>query len=523
MKRNAPLFLMMALTFWGACPAGQNPTDEVPSLLPRSDINYHLIATAIHQQTLRVRGFESAVPAATSIEVRFGEAVRGPYQANDAGAFDFEVADLSVATDDQINLHFDTGDATLLQSFRVRNLSEALAQAVGPAVTTGQMPNDIVAGTERLWVLSSADSLLQSYSYGKAATSLAFDNDVYFPINTSNQGANPYQLAAHPDGAFVAVSLFTQQGIALVDASRHLEIDRFALASLPPFPLSTPVNVETPIDANNDGTLESAIHEMIPRHPQSMLWNGDTLWATTTNYLQFANGPSIPAVLGPGSLLRFTLEEERLVFQSAQTLPCKNPQDLKLDGTTGTLYVVCSGVTNQSAEGRWVVEEPGSLLAVPHDAPEQAETLYEFQDFSPATVTVTERTFVLGDSIGSRIALLDRMQDVIACDFVTIYETDVVDSVFAITRYGGNLLMIVPFATDRIWFYDLEQKALNPWPFLEPVPLASNLNNSLFKGVLKIEPRPGQPGVDFNGYSSFALTSLSSEIIPLDFSKVLGP
>ncbi|GEM_PF-4174500 len=513
--------LLFTLTWVSTACVTETTEHEPRPLLPDNELNYHLMVVAQFESNIRMKGFATAAPPNTTIGYTDSEGTVHNHTSDEDGAFDFTINAGGSALPERVQISFQVQNDSVTHNFRVRQLESDLTRVPQAPHATGQIPNDILITADTLWVLASADALLQSFELSPEDEELRVSEDVYFPLDDHNRGANPYQMALHDSEKWMAVSLFAQQAVVIVNTDTFEEVARFPLSAIPAHQLPEPLQVQTPVDADGDGLTETTITQMQPRFPQVLLWRGDTLWAATTNYLQFATGPQNPAVLAPGTLLGFDWSNQELSLNQVLQLEHKNPQDLKVNGDE--ILIACSGVASTNADGIWQLQEPGALLSLDINAEQSIETVMLFDDFSPSTVNLTSDSIVIGNSIEANFALIPLTDAPTEKEVIILEATTATDSVFTSLDLGGGLLVVAQFGTDALWFYDLSQKELNPWPFTSPLVISPQLTNGIFKGLLRLQQRPGKPGVDYSGWSVMALTSLSSEVVPLDFFEVMGP
>jgi hypothetical protein len=495
-----------------------NQTNDNTLLLPKNEIQYHLISAAQTPHGIRVRAFDHATPPKTSIQISFGENAES-LNSDDHGRFDVT---LSPVNEDpsQIDLQFQVNENTIVQTYRVRDLSEDASTMVQASVVTGQVPNDLHVTASELWVVSSADALLQKFHRSQTETIITEEYSLYFPIDAQNRGANPYEIAFHPTLPIVAVSLFSQHAIAVVDTEKMQLLYTYPFNQLSLIELEDSITIDTPLDVNGDQNLETEISQLYPRHPQALLWTEEGLWVAATNYLQFATNGSLPKA-APGTLLSFLWNNDVLNFNAQWQLNGYNPQDLKAEDDT--LFILTTGMSHFDANGNWQAQSKAALWQKPLSSDTAIQSIFQFDQFAPAKMTLTDGAFVFGHTLSAEIGILDRALPNAELDIVSVENNTHIDSIFSVLNLGGGLLAIAQYNQDQIWFYDLRERTLNPWPFNSPISISSYLQQDIFKGLLKIATRPGQPGVDYIGHTLFGLTGLSSEIIPIQLSNLLGP
>ncbi len=507
---------IICLLFWG-CPSQEEPQTQ-PALLPKNKIQYHLIAAGEFDGQVRVRGFKNSTPSQTSIEINYNDKSYD-IQSDETGQFDF-IIDSPFIPNNDIVLSFELDDRSWDQTYQIRAEQEHQEQVTKQTTVTGQIPNDLFVASNKIWVLSSADSLLQEFTTDSTTEEITSERNVYFPIDDQNRGGNPYQFAIHSNQNIAAVSLFTQHTIAIVDLERMTLIDRISLAELPLIELDEPLFLSAPQDANNDGTTETEVSTIYPHHPQALIWQEDTLWVGATNFLEFSSN-GLPPTVAPGTLLQFSWLNDKLTYQEQWQLKGKNPQDLLLTDTG--LVILTTGTALLKEDGSWQQLSPAALWELPHENTSVLNSLFEFNSFTPAHMNLVENNYVFGNTQKAQLGILNTQNERLELETLTLDENEQTDSIFSTLSLGGGLLAIAQYNKDQIWFYDMQAKEMNPWPFRNPLTISAQLSDSIFKGLLKLAKPPGQPLVEHHGFIMYALTGLSSELIPIDLGEILGP
>ena len=240
------------------------------------------------------------------------------------GEFDIEL-ESTFLPEETLSLTFHLENQTLEQPFRVRTAAEQKANLTETSIVTGQVPNDLEISSDKIWVLASADSLMQEFGTDHSGQQVITERTTYFPIDDENRGSNFYQFAFNFEKNIVAVSLFTQHAVAIVELSSLSIIDVFHFTELPLITLEESIVLSAPKDADNDGIAETSVSKMYPHYPQALVWQNDELWVGATNFLGFSSN-GMPPQVAPGTLVHLNWNGNQLNYESQFQLQGYNPR-----------------------------------------------------------------------------------------------------------------------------------------------------------------------------------------------------
>ncbi|MFZ9887523.1 MAG: hypothetical protein ACO3JL_08475, partial [Myxococcota bacterium] len=317
--RVAPLLLSLLVVSppWG-CDSMVTPTRlcSIDEGEPLPESWRGAAAIVVHREgdTVRVRGFSGAVPALADVVAEAGD-VSVRVAADEEGRFDLAVP----GQHDGVELSSPANGNRL--RFRTRETDEALACVRGQPVSVGTTPNDVEfagchAGPQAI-TISSGDGAIEF----PAPEGESGPPSVIFPLDQQGRGPIPWSAAVQPDGPLVAVSLFGQDEVALVNGCDASPLGTFAPrqpdGSAVTVAVSPSIYPPRPTDIDDDGVPDELITEMSLRAPEGVAFSTERLFVTYTNLID--TGP--PALLGPGVLASFLVVGNELRFEGIVTLP----------------------------------------------------------------------------------------------------------------------------------------------------------------------------------------------------------
>ena len=517
--------LVATLAFMtAACVAPvETPTCLVPPPTQRSNgLREANIAVGIHDDGIRVRGFTDAAPAGAILEIQYGTLVR-QVETDALGRFRLalsanEVTNASATTgaalsDLQIRVAGSV-DATV---FRVR-ADEGENCVVQEAIPTGTTPNDVVvhtcSGDRFAFVVHSSDGSVAAFSDSGKTT----PPTISFPVDDNQRGANPWSIALDDEGTSAGITLFGQNSVAWVEPCtgrvRNIAEPKQADGTPLWIDIVPPVHLDLALDVDGDGTTEQYIERMLPRTPQGIVYVEGRWLVTFTNLLQVGANP----IYGPGLVVAFGNENDKLVPVGHRILPCTNPQSIT-KAPDGSAWVSCTGALGPGANGFSTLSE-GHLLSISASTLEITKVI-SMDTFGPGSPGFEGPNIIVGSLVRPQVALLSR--DGTSIDdahIIRLEETERVESVFAAIPYLGGLVLLSEYGTDRLHILDVEEKALNPWPFENGI--AVGPGGMAFHGLQSVAL--GTLGSATASTSdAFALLAQSHELVPLRLWQVMGP
>lgn len=270
------------------------------------------------------------------------------------------------------------------------------------SIKVGDVPNDLALLKKNndiyALVISSNDAELQIFNL--SAADLSKQVVKFFP-DDKNTGARPWSLALSPNNDRVAVSLYDQDKIALVDLWSQ-KILKTAAAEINGIPVLVPVQLTKPLrkvfDAQKNGILSTEFKYMALRSPQGLAFVEDFVALSFANVLESAGmSERESASYGPGVVALFANLNDELSFHSFIELPFQNPGAISSDGTGG-LWISCSGLFGMK-DARWqAVSEGGLVRAVLAVGPKKElllERVLAFGGFAPAKIVFSENYIIV--------------------------------------------------------------------------------------------------------------------------------
>lgn len=512
MRSVVPRWVLLALSAsWGceqgaasSSPCLRGGGDTLPLAWPGG------AAIVVQQEAeqVRARGFSGAAAPLAEVVARAGDlTVR--VAADAQGRFELwlpgrhETLELSSPP-----------DAVPLR-FRTREFDDAVACVVGEPVPVGTTPNDVEfancgAGPKAMAV-SSGDGTLEF----PAQEADVGARSVAFPLDDRERGPVPWSVASKPDSALVAVSLFGQDKVALLDACEAAPLGAYEPRAADGGPWVVPVQPalqpSMPIDADDDGVVDPLITQMTLRAPEGVAFSADRLFVTYTNLID--TGP--PALLGPGVLVSFLVVEDELLLEGVVVLPLQNPQAVITD-ELGAAWVSCSGALERRASG-FSSASRGGLVRVSPDTLSVTQVI-DLGDFAPGTPALIGEYLVVGSLLSAQVLRLPR--DAVDASRAAAFSlgAEGLESIFEVRGLMGGLALVTEFGADALHVLDVAAGQLHPWPFLAPLTLRQG--SDISRGLQAIAVHaPSSPGVPV----AAALLGLSSEWVPLRFDEVFGP
>ncbi len=511
MARLFPLVLGVCAvaTALAGCPPPDAGVDCLPLVEVRSELLVpDLIIAALDRGNTRIVGRSGAVTPETELLVD-----DEPATVDEQGAFEVRIE----GEREEVTLAAARGELSENHSFRVRDLDVARTCAVGAAVPSGTLPNDIgiapgCAGAAELAALVTltGDGSLDVVDVGAG---MRPPSTPYFPPVDGVVAAEPFAVATAPTADRAAVTLRGLGTVALVAPCRGEVLDAAApqTADSPwlVVDVDPAVALREPRDIDGDGLIDTTVARMRVSGPQAAVFSGERLWVAYTNVLEPALDASQPMTAGPGALLVFDLDGDVLVPAGYRVLPARNPQGLAADGGGG-VWVSATGV--YAFEGpRLVAGSDGALLHVTRDL--AIAHVIDAGRFAPGTPTVVGNRLVVGSTLQGAIAIVDTaassLEDGIRH---SLTGDDRLNTVFDTALLPGGLVGAVHFETDRLHVVDPATATLDPWPFTSPLVLAEG--GGTFRGVNAIA---------FERWRGAVLLALSAEVVGVDLRQVVGP
>lgn len=518
-----------------ACPEG--PGGPSPCLAPvpldEGPLRAERMAAGIFEGAVRVRGHRGAAPAAAELEIQSeGTLVRT--RADEGGRFDMRLPQAPTLAGDEravVDVVWRReGDAPPARvSLRVRRAEDG-ACVVASARATGTTPNHVsfgsCAGLPLVWVIASSDGALSGaplVADAAASASGATPGPLTFPVDAAQRGANPWAMAWHAARERAALTLFGQHTVVLVAPCEETSLARFAAmgpqGAAWSIAVDPPILLDAPLDADGDGAPETEVTRMRPRHPQGVAFVGERVIASFTNALQLGVNPRF----GPGVLMSFNVEGDRLEPQALSVLPCKNPQSIRVD-EQGQPWVSCSGVLGPSeGSGAFAALSEGALLRIDPTSLEVVEHL-PLGRFAPGSPGFDEGHIVVGSLVRPEVALRARSATAAeAWQFLPLAGAagaPRVESLFDTHALGGALFAVTEYSGDRIHILDAADAQWNPWPAPEGIRVGPG--GLAFRGVQALSLHGGFRHGD-DTPDAAALLSQSHELVMLRLWQLWGP
>lgn len=434
-------------------------------------------------------GFDGALSQGVSLPLRGPDGDLGTVVPDENGRFSIELSP-------QARL-----SAGALE-YRLREAAQARAAAVHPPLSgAGAQPNDLViAGSDDAFgvVVRSGDSGVSAVDLEEGLTGEGV-----------RVFGDPYAVAVIDAAARrVAVAAFDAGVIEVVDLT--LGVVERTLSPLE-VELDAPFTLARPYDVDGDGAPEEQIARFLPASPQSAAISMGRLYVGFSSF-QAGNRGDEPPVFLPGVLGIWALDDLDAP-PKMRVLPALNPQEIRpLPG--GRILIVCSGALDLAGG-----PHAGSAGAVVvYDPVSRDMEVVDMGDFLPGTAVFAAGRLVVGSLARGEI----RWMQPDGSDVRTMQlNEEAIDSVFRMVELGGGLVGVPSYNTDRLHIFDARTGELDPPPFYAPIPVGPG--RPVFDGLKVVARRPGRRGVDFVGPDLFVLTGDSSELIPIELRKVLGP
>jgi len=333
--------------------------------------------------------------------------------------------------------------------------------AVQPSVhvrtQTGAGPNDTILiengiNPPLLVVAASMDSAVQFFEL----PSMKLKGSAFFKPNAEAISPNPWALAASTDGAFVAVSLFDDHRVALIDVGSRKIIQTIGVPNA--------------------------------QHPTALKFMGNNLYVAFTNLQGFADFSGVPSSYGSGVLVRFSLSNGKLNYIESLTLPCKNPSDITF-GQADRLTVSCAGSQFFDKNKNLQLHDGAAVITVEtvHDL--NAAKTVALTQFSPSKIISNDDGFFLTSNLKRQILFLpgDAISDAAAVTLPLNHKApDETGYVSAIVKRDNAFAFVADFRTDQIFGLDLRTRKLSPLvklqaseaPLINKGPLAMTMSNA---------------------------------------------
>ena len=506
------LFLLAAL--------GCESPVEPPSAVPDSAISWSYVAVGRDGDRIRVRGFDSAAPAQSSVQVYSNGALQGEAEADARGRFD-----LRCAGGDSVELRVRAPgwEAHEALDFAVHDMAVARAEAVRSRLTqTGAVPNHLLlpsafAGEEALLLLvNSGDNTVDNLS-------LSSGSRQYPPLSLPERDgplgratAQPFAIEAVGEQA--VVTRLGQGGVTLFDIQSGAvlaEVDERAAR-----PLSQPFVPSTPVDGDGDGSPEASVNALLPRTLEGLAVLGDRLFVCAANLLR----AGVPPIYAPGMVLVYEIGDGTLAPATPDHLFTEffNPQVAVAAG--GLVAVVETGVLELGAGG-WQTSSDGGVelfdaltlervaaVSLGRSAPGSAALSADGQHLYVGSLLRPELYKI---EVASATLLRGPQTP------ITLFASAEVQSIFSLVAHPSGLVFASSFNTDQVYAIDGLDDAVSPWPFAEP--FAVGEGGQAFAGAHALALRHGRNGVDFRGPDFAVLMSLAARVATIDTRYVMGP
>lgn len=404
--------------------------------------------------------------------------------------------------------------------FRVRDRAGDAVDCVRHAArTTATLPNDVAyAECEEIplaLIPASGDGELDVVALGGDPESPdPVRPTAYFPPDETTGAASPWGVAYDRELARAAVTLRGASQVAWVDPCTGTIVDRrdaeTSTGSRVRFEVDPPIQLREPRDIDGDGVVEDAVASMFPTGAQGVALANGRLHVTFTNILEPALDAERP-MLGPGSVLAsYDVGVDGLAPTGLRFLPCSNAQSVTVD--RDDVWVSCTGLYEFRA-GRF--EAQGGALVRLAGPDLGVRDVIDLEGFGPSTPHVQDGQIVVGSTLRPQVAVLPTTaRDLADAEVFDLAEPDLLQTVFEVIPLGGGLIGAAHFESDRLRILDTRAGQLDPWPFVEGIPLSSSAPGEPFRGLLALDLGPELQGV--------ALLGLSAEVVPFDLGQVLG-
>jgi hypothetical protein len=515
---------LAAFIFMFAC-AQEN--EKLPFYeLAKGPIRHHLIACLQDQNNIKVRGLAGATPAQTKIILTVLDKSEATLSKPD-GSFTITIPN-TIASHGEFS--FITKDKTFKQNYRIRALAASSGQKsaldnmvrakrdIGKEITSLDFTDHEVA------ILSSQASLLSRYPldehWGLANKPTAILLD-YHPI--TSLGAHMVKYVKD----YLLVSLFKTHEVLLVDPRREQTIDRSRLKNsdgkLGWFPVNPPLKIDNALADDFDIT-PSQLTKTTARNTEAIIALDEKYFlASFVNYYQAADGKNKrSAVVGPGVVALFAVDNNRIKMMSSLVTPFKNPSwFVKKDAKT--IWVLCSGEWSYSDQGLLISRNAGliklsidgDLLSISHEI--------ALKDFSPAIPTIVSNKLVIPRSFGADLAIIDEQARAITPKDIIKAP---IEAFFTVAVYWHDDIIFVGDAQGKLIAYSMRE-GFFPFPFSQSIVLDEKISEKAFLSPQQIYFRHQIEGYDLatthkTGFSAWVLSS-HHLIYLLDFLAVFGP
>lgn len=298
---------------------------------------------------------------------------------------------------------------------------------------TGAGPNDTIliedgANPPLLVVAASMDSAVQFFEL----PSMTLKGSTFFRPNAEAISPNPWGLEASPDGGFVAVSLFDDHRVALIDV--------------------------------NSRKIVQTIGVPKAQHPTALKFVGGNLYVAFTNLQGFADYSGVPSAYGSGVLARFSINSGKLSYVDSVTLPCKNPSDITLD-QTGKLAVSCAG--SQFFDNNKILQLHDGAAVITIDTTHDLFIVkaVSLGHLSPSKIISSDDGFFLTSNLKRQVLFLPRDATTDATSVVIPLNDEAPDEigyVSAMIKRSNDLALVADFRTDQIFALDLRTRTISP-------------------------------------------------------------
>lgn len=354
----------------------------------------------------------------------------------------------------------------------------ACDDAPGPAssIQTGAGPNAMVV-IERhdqslLAVAASLDSTVQFFSL----PNLQPAGSVFFAPNRDKRSPNPWALAASPDGNTLAVSLYDDHSVALIDVAQ-----RKIVATLMPTPAAS--------------------------YPTALRFVGADLFVLFTNRLAYAELNGLPSRYNEGTLVRFRLEQGAARFTGSVVLPCQNPAALEAESAS-TLAIACQGNAFFDGAHHMQLKEGAALIRVDTQSLNITSTI-ALSRFAPSQIVKHPDGLLMASAVKRQLLLMPtaaHSDDEAILLALNADNTDEPGYMSALFTQSSNKAIAADFKNDHLYSIDL-RVPFGPQALKAPLRLKANEDALLFRG-------PQALAQTENG-RLYVLTSLSAEVMAL--------
>jgi len=489
--------------------------------VPAGPVAWSFIATGSDQARTRARGFDGAVPVGTTVTIRSAGQVLAETLADERGRFDvsFDAADtVDIAVAGQ------GLDAEQTLQFAVRDISAAQEEAVVQRLAqAGSVPNDILippayalATDALVLVVNSGDNTVDNLS-------LVSGGRGFPPAQLSDTAGAHGPVAAQPFAAvalerLAAVTRMGQSGVTLFEISTGQIVS--ALDVNQPVTLPQPFVPAVPVDANNDGAVETSISALVPRMFEGIAASGNRLFVAASNVLKSGT----PAVYAPGMVLAFDVVGTTLACANPAVALTSfdNPQTIVADASA--VYVVETGVLDL-AGGSWHTTSDGGIDIL-DPATLTVTRSINLGRTAPGSAAVTANGTYLyvGSLLHPHVYKIEIATGTVVRgpdNPIVLFESADVQSIFSLVAHPMGLVFASSFNTDQIYAVDSADDSVSPWPFADPLKVGDG--GMAFGGAHMLALRPGRNGVDFRGADLVVLMSLAARIATVDTRFIMGP